>query len=184
MRSEKSCIRCYTNIINIYARNDGEDFSLFARRSTANHCIFKSIQREEIKLFRIVLVLSLIVIFTTCSKSDDSSSNSTVIDSCMATAIPSNLSVSSNTESDSSVSIRTAGRSLASEINDDNDPKKHKDKVARLKAVLNTTNIGQSHKAIPKKMKGSGGKYVYCYGPKLDYVNHPSDNTTDGQLPG
>ena len=76
-RSEKSCISCYTNIINIYARNDGVDFSLFARPSTANQCIFKSIQRGEIKLFRIVLVLSLIVIFTACSKSDDSSSNST-----------------------------------------------------------------------------------------------------------
>ena len=120
------------------------DFSLFVRPSTANQCIFKSIQRGEIKLFRIVLVLSLIVIFTACSKSDDSS-NSTVTDSSMVTAIPSNLSVSSNTESGSSVSSRTAGRWLASEINEDNDPKKHKDKVARLQAVLNSTD----HRSVP-----------------------------------
>jgi hypothetical protein len=32
-------------------------------------------------------------------------------------------------------------------------------------------------------MKGSGGKYVSCYGPNLDYVNHPYDNST-GTLPG
>ncbi|HIO11630.1 MAG TPA: hypothetical protein EYN12_08180, partial [Deltaproteobacteria bacterium] len=116
------------------------------------------------KLFRIVLVLSLILVFAACKKSDDStssnSSSSTVTDSSMVTAMPSNLSVSSNTESGSSVSSRTEGRSFASEINDDNDPKQHKDKVARLKAVLNSTDIGQCHKAIPKKMKGSGGKYV------------------------
>ena len=143
---------------------------------------FKINSKREIKLFRIVLVLSLIVIFTACSKSYDSSS-STVTDSRMVTAMPSNLSVSSNTESGSSVSSRTAGRSLASEINDDNDPKIHKDKVVRLQAVLNSSDISQCHKAIPKKMKGSGGKYVSCYGPNLDYVNHPSDNTTDGQLP-
>ena len=137
------------------------------------------------KLFRIVLVLSLVLVFAACKKSDDSTSStsSTVTDSSMVTAMPSNLSVSSNTESGSSVSSRTEGRSFASEINDDNDPKKHKDKVARLKAVLNSTDIGQCHKAIPKKMKGSGGKYVSCYGPDLVYVNHPSDST-DGTLPG
>ena len=125
------------------------------------------------------------MMFAACAKKDDSSSSSTTTttDSSMVTAIPSNLSVSSNTESGSSVSSRTAGRSFASEINDDNDPKKHKDKVARLKAVLNSTDIGQCHKAIPKKMKGSGGKYVSCYGPDLVYVNHPSDST-DGTLPG
>ncbi len=138
------------------------------------------------KLFRIVLVLSLVLVFAACKKSDDSTSStssSTVTDSSMVTAMPSNLSVSSNTESGSSVSSRTEGRSFASKINDDNDPKKHKDKVARLKAVLNSTDIGQCHKAIPKKMKGSGGKYVSCYGPDLVYVNHPSDST-DGTLPG
>ena len=137
-------------------------------------------------MFRIVLVLSLVLVFAACKKSDDSTSStsSTVTDSSMVTAMPSNLSVSSNTESGSSVSSRTEGRSFASEINDDNDPKKHKDKVARLKAVLNSTDIGQCHKAIPKKMKGSGGKYVSCYGPDLVYVNHPSDNSTDGTLPG
>jgi len=138
------------------------------------------------KLFRIVLVLSLVLVFAACKKSDDSTSStssSTVTDSSMVTAMPSNLSVSSNTESGSSVSSRTEGRSFASEINDDNDPKKHKDKVARLKAVLNSTDIGQCHKAIPRKMKGSGGKYVSCYGPDLVYVNHPSDST-DGTLPG
>ncbi len=137
-------------------------------------------------MFRIVLVLSLVLVFAACKKSDDSTSStssSTVTDSSMVTAMPSNLSVSSNTESGSSVSSRTEGRSFASEINDDNDPKKHKDKVARLKAVLNSTDIGQCHKAIPKKMKGSGGKYVSCYGPDLVYVNHPSDST-DGTLPG
>lgn len=139
------------------------------------------------KLFRIVLVLSLVLVFAACKKSDDSTSStssSTVTDSSMVTAMPSNLSVSSNTESGSSVSIRTEGRSFASKINDDNDPKKHKDKVARLKAVLNSTDINQCHKAIPRKMKGSGGKYVSCYGPNLDYFNHPFDNSSDGQLPG
>ncbi|HIN47771.1 MAG TPA: hypothetical protein EYM80_06065, partial [Deltaproteobacteria bacterium] len=87
------------------------------------------------KLFRIVLVLSLILVFAACKKSDDSTSStsSTVTDSSMVTAMPSNLSVSSSTESGSSVSSRYEGRSFASEINDDNDPKKHKDKVARLK---------------------------------------------------
>ncbi len=132
------------------------------------------------------IIISMAMMFAACAKKDDSSSSSTTTttDSSMVTAIPSNLSVSSNTESGSSVSSRTAGRSFASEINDDNDPKKHKDKVARLKAVLNSTDIGQCHKAIPKKMKGSGGKYVSCYGPDLVYVNHPSDNSTDGTLPG
>ena len=137
-------------------------------------------------MFRIVLVLSLVLVFAACKKSDDSTSStssSTVTDSSMVTAMPSNLSVSSNTESGSSVSIRTEGRSFASKINDDNDPKKHKDKVARLKAVLNSTDINQCHKAIPRKMKGSGGKYVSCYGPDLVYVNHPYDNST-GTLPG
>jgi len=131
------------------------------------------------------IIISMAMMFAACAKKDDSSSSSTTTttDSSMVTAIPSNLSVSSNTESGSSVSSRTAGRSFASEINDDNDPKKHKDKVARLKAVLNSTDIGQCHKAIPKKMKGSGGKYVSCYGPDLVYVNHPSDST-DGTLPG
>jgi len=132
------------------------------------------------------IIISMAMMFAACAKKDDSSSSSTTTttDSSMVTAMPSNLSVSSNTESGSSVSSRTAGRSLASEINDDNDPKKHKDKVARLQAVLNSSDISQCHKAIPKKMKGSGGKYVSCYGPNLDYVNHPSDNTSDGQLPG
>ena len=137
-------------------------------------------------MFRIVLVLSLVLVFAACKKSDDSTSStssSTVTDSSMVTAMPSNLSVSSNTESGASVSSRTEGRSFASEINDNNDPKKHKDKVARLKAVLNSTDIGQCHKAIPKKMKGSGGKYVSCYGSDLVYVNHPYDST-DGTLPG
>ena len=135
------------------------------------------------KLF--VLILGMVPVFAACSKSDDSSStsssSSSVTDSSMATAMPSNLSVSSNTESGSSVSSRTAGRS-SEKINDDSDPKKHKDKVARLQAVLNTTDISQCHKAIPKIMKGSGGKYVACYGPQLDYVNHTSDNSS-GQLP-
>ena len=138
------------------------------------------------KLFRIVLVLSLVLVFAACKKSDDSTSStssSTVTDSSMVTAMPSNLSVSSNTESGSSVRSRTEGRSFASKIDDDNDPKKHKDKVARLKAVLNSTDINQCHKAIPRKMKGSGGKYVSCYGPDLVYVNHPYDNST-GTLPG
>ena len=137
-------------------------------------------------MFRIVLVLSLVLVFAACKKSDDSTSStssSSVTDSSMVTAMPSNLSVSSSTESGSSVSSRYEGRSFATVINDDNDPKKHKDKVARLKAVLNSTDIGQCHKAIPKKMKGSGGKYVSCYGPDLVYVNHPSDST-DGTLPG
>jgi hypothetical protein len=126
------------------------------------------------------------MMFAACAKKDDSSSSATTTtttDSSMVTAMPSNLSVSSNTESGSSVSSRTAGRSLASEINDDSDPKKHKDKVARLEAVLNSDDINQCHKAIPKKMKGSGVSYVNCYGPTLDYVKHPSDNTSDGQLP-
>ena len=100
----------------------------------------------------------------------------------MVTAMPSNLSVSSNTESGASVSSRTAGRTSLSEISDTSDPKKHKDKVARLQAVLNSDDINQCHKAIPKKMKGSGGS-VNCFGPELAYVNHPSDNSTDGTLP-
>ena len=59
------------------------------------------------KLFRIVLVLSLILVFAACKKSDDSTTtSSTVTDSSMVTAMPSNLSVSSNTESGSSVSSR------------------------------------------------------------------------------
>ena len=123
-------------------------------------------------------------LFTACAKKDDSSSSSsTVSDSSMVAAMPSNLAVSSNTESGSSVSSRIASRSSSSEISDDSDPKKHKDKVARLEAVLNSDDINQCHKAIPKKMKGSGGSYVSCYGPELAYVNHPSDNSSDGTLP-
>ena len=131
------------------------------------------------------IIISMAMMFFACAKKDDSSSSTTTTttDSSMVTAMPSNLSVSSNTESGSSVSSRTAGRSFASEINDDSDPKKHKDKVARLQAVLDSTDIKQCHKAIPKKMKGSGVSYVNCYGPTLDYVKHPSDNTSDGQLP-
>ena len=137
------------------------------------------------KFTHLCIIISMAMMFAACAKKDDSSSSATTTttDSSMVTAMPSNLSVSSNTESGSSVSSRTAGRSLASEINDDSDPKKHKDKVARLEAVLNSDDINQCHKAIPKKMKGSGVSYVNCYGPTLDYVKHPSDNTSDGQLP-
>ena len=126
------------------------------------------------------------MMFAACAKKSDSSSSSTTTttttDSSMVTAMPSNLSVSSNTESGASVSSRTAGRTSSSEISDTSDPKKHKDKVARLEAVLNSDDINQCHKAIPKKMKGSGGS-VNCFGPELAYVNHPSDNSSDGTLP-
>ena len=130
------------------------------------------------------IIISMAMMFAACAKKTDSSSSSTTTttDSSMVTAMPSNLSVSSNTESGASVSSRTAGRSALKEINDDSDPKKHKDKVARLEAVLNSDDINQCHKAIPKKMKGSGGS-VNCFGPELAYVNHPSDNSTDGTLP-
>ena len=131
------------------------------------------------------IIMGLALLFTACAKKDDSSSSSSsssVSDSSMVAAMPSNLSVSSNTESGASVSSRTAGRTSSSEISDDSDPKKHKDKVARLEAVLNSDDINQCHKAIPKKMKGSGGS-VNCFGPELAYVNHPSDNSTDGTLP-
>ena len=79
------------------------------------------------------IIMGLALLFTACAKKDDSSS--IVSDSSMVAAMPSNLSVSSNTESGSSVSSRTAGRTSSSEISDDSDPKKHKDKVARLEAV-------------------------------------------------
>ena len=130
------------------------------------------------------IIISMAMMFAACAKKTDSSSSSTTTttDSGMVTAMPSNLSVSSNTESGASVSSRTAGRSALKEINDDSDPKKHKDKVARLEAVLNSDDINQCHKAIPKKMKGSGGS-VNCFGPELAYVNHPSDSSTDGTLP-
>ena len=132
------------------------------------------------------IIISTAMMFAACAKKTDSSSSSssttTTTDSSMVTAMPSNLSVSSNTESGASVSSRTAGRTSSSEISDTSDPKKHKDKVARLEAVLNSDDINQCHKAIPKKMKGSGGS-VNCFGPELAYVNHPSDNSTDGTLP-
>ena len=130
------------------------------------------------------IIISMAMMFAACAKKTDSSSSSTTTttDSSMVTAMPSNLSVSSNTESGASVSSRTAGRSALKEINDDSDPKKHKDKVTRLEAVLNSDDINQCHKAIPKKMKGSGGS-VNCFGPELAYVNHPSDNSSDGTLP-
>ena len=51
-----------------------------------------------------------------------------------------------------------------------------------MEAVLNSDDINQCHKAIPKKMKGSGGS-VNCFGPELVYVNHPSDSSSDGTLP-
>ncbi len=140
------------------------------------------------KILRIVLVLSLLVIFAACAKKDSSSSSSassttsSSTDSSLVTAMPSNLSVASNTESGTSVTSRTAGRTSLSEISDTSDPKKHKDKVKRLQAVLNSDDINQCHKAIPKKMKGSANN-VNCFGPDLAYVNHPSDNTSDGTLP-
>ena len=135
------------------------------------------------KFIRFVLISSLVLVFSACAKKDDSSSSSsTSTDTSMVTAMPSNLSVSSNTESGASVSSRTEGRTSSSEISDTSDPKKHKDKVARLQAVLNSDDINQCHKAIPKKMKGSGGS-VSCFGPELAYVNHPSDDTSDGTLP-
>ena len=99
------------------------------------------------RFIHLFIILGLTLIFTACAKKDDSSSSSSssssVSDSTMVVAIPSNLSVSSNTESGSSVSSRTAGRTSSSEISDDNDPKKHKDKVARLDAVLNSDHINQ-----------------------------------------
>jgi len=136
------------------------------------------------KIIRFVLISSLVLVFSACAKKSDSSSSSSSsssTDTSMVTAMPSNLSVSSNTESGASVSSRTAGRTSSSEISDTSDPKKHKDKVARLEAVLNSDDINQCHKAIPKKMKGSGGS-VNCFGPELAYVNHPSDSS-DGTLP-
>ena len=137
------------------------------------------------KFIRFVLISSLVLVFSACAKKSDSSSSSssssTSTDTSMVTAMPSNLSVSSNTESGASVSSRTAGRTSSSEISDDSDPKKHKDKVARLEAVLNSDDINQCHKAIPKKMKGSGGSYVSCYGPELAYVNHPNYSAGQGQ---
>ena len=134
--------------------------------------------------FTHIIIISMAMMFAACAKKSDSSSSTTTTttDSSMVTAMPSNLSVSSNTESGASVSSRTAGRTSSSEISDTSDPKKHKDKVARLEAVLNSDDINQCHKAIPKKMKGSGGS-VNCFGPELAYVNHPSDNSTDGTLP-
>ena len=140
------------------------------------------------KILRIVLVLSLLVIFAACAKKDSSSSSSVSSstsssrDSSLVTAMPSNLSVASNTESGTSVASRTTGRTSLSEISDTSDPKKHKDKVKRLQAVLNSEDINQCHKAIPKKMEGSVNT-VNCFGPELAYVNHPSDNTSDGTLP-
>ena len=130
------------------------------------------------------IIISMAMMFAACAKKDDSSSSSTTTttttDSSMVTAMPSNLSVSSNTESGASVSSRTAGRTSSSEISDTSDPKKHKDKVARLEAVLNSDDINQCHKAIPKKMKGSGGS-VNCFGPELAYVNHPNYSAGQGQ---
>ena len=130
------------------------------------------------------IIISMAMMFAACAKKDDSSSSSSSsssTDTSMVTAMPSNLSVSSNTESGASVSSRTAGRTSSSEISDDSDPKKHKDKVARLEAVLNSDDINQCHKAIPKKMKGSGGSYVSCYGPELAFVNHPNYSAGQGQ---
>ena len=71
------------------------------------------------------IIISMAMMFAACAKKDDSSSSSTTTttDSSMVTAMPSNLSVSSNTESGASVSSRTAGRSALKEINDDSDPK-------------------------------------------------------------
>ncbi len=129
------------------------------------------------------IIISMAMMFAACAKKSDSSSSSTTTtttDSSMVTAMPSNLSVSSNTESGASVSSRTAGRTSSSEISDTSDPKKHKDKVARLEAVLNSDDINQCHKAIPKKMKGSGGS-VNCFGPELAYVNHPNYSAGQGQ---
>ena len=131
----------------------------------------------------ICIIISMAMMFAACAKKSDSSSSSTTTtttDSSMVTAMPSNLSVSSNTESGTSVSSRTAGRTSSSEISDTSDPKKHKDKVARLEAVLNSDDINQCHKAIPKKMKGSGGS-VNCFGPELAYVNHPNYSAGQGQ---
>ena len=57
------------------------------------------------------IIISMAMMFAACAKKDDSSSSSTTTtttsDSSMVTAMPSNLSVSSNTESGASVSSRT-----------------------------------------------------------------------------
>ena len=80
--------------------------------------------------FTHIIIISMAMMFAACAKKDDSSSSTTTTttDSSMVTAMPSNLSVSSNTESGTSVSSRTAGRTSSSEISDTSDPKKHKDK--------------------------------------------------------
>ena len=72
------------------------------------------------------IIISMAKMFAACAKKSDSSSSSstTTTDSSMVTAMPSNLSVSSNTESGASVSSRTAGRTSSSEISDDSDPKR------------------------------------------------------------
>ena len=131
-----------------------------------------------------IVLLAITLIFGCAKKSDDDDSSSSASGSSaeLVSAMPSNLAISSNTASGSSVASRVAIRSTK-EIKDDSDPVRHKDKVDRIKAVLKAESIDQCHKAIPKNMKHSGGKYVSCYGPELAYVNHPSDNTSDGTLP-
>ena len=94
--------------------------------------------------------------------------------------MPGNLAVSSNPSSGSSVSSsRTLGRTALA-VSDDNDTVSQNDKVTRLQAVLNSTDIDECHKAIPKTMKSAEDKYVDCYGPELAYVNHPNYNGGSG----
>ena len=127
----------------------------------------------------LISTLCFALLITGCSKEESETSTSTTSTTSSSStseflvAIPSNLAVSSNTTSGSSVSSRTLGRT-AQAVSDTTDPVSQKDKVTRLQAVLNSTSLDECHKAIPKTMKYSGGKYVDCYGPELAYVNHPN----------
>jgi len=134
----------------------------------------------------LISTLCFALLITGCSKDDEeaatTSTTSTTSSSSTSeflVAIPSNLAVSSNTTSGSSVSSRTLGRT-AQAVSDTTDPVSQNDKVTRLQAVLNSTSIDECHKAIPKTMKSAEDKYVDCYGPELAYVNHPNYNGGSG----
>ncbi len=53
-------------------------------------------------------------------------------------------------------------------------------RVDQLRDLLTATTIDACSFAIDLNR---GDKYATCYGPKVDYVNHPFDDTSDGQLP-
>ena len=97
-----------------------------------------------------IVLLAITLIFGCAKKSDDDDSSSSASGSSaeLVSAMPSNLAISSNTASGSSVASRIAIRSTK-DIKDDSDPVRTRWKWSD-QGSAKAESIDQCHKAIPK----------------------------------